>query len=70
VSRISDQWLAFETERSQAQRETMASRQLAARGISDVRLLEAMRTVPRHFFVPSPLVDHAYEDRPLEIGCR
>jgi len=34
----------------------------------NVRVLEAMRRVPRHSFVPADLRDHAYEDRPLPIG--
>jgi protein-L-isoaspartate(D-aspartate) O-methyltransferase len=51
-----------------AERERMVERQLEARGISDRRVLEAMRKVPRHSFVPASLRDHAYEDRPLPIG--
>ena len=42
----------------------------AARGIRDERVLEAMRLVPRHEFVPAELVDAAYDDRPLPIGER
>jgi protein-L-isoaspartate(D-aspartate) O-methyltransferase len=34
----------------------------------DPRVLEAMRRVPRHEFVPEDLRDAAYEDRPLPIG--
>ncbi len=36
--------------------------------ISD-NVLEVMRMVPRHQFVPEQWVQHAYEDRPLPIGC-
>jgi protein-L-isoaspartate(D-aspartate) O-methyltransferase len=36
--------------------------------VLDMRVLEAMRLVPRHAFVPVDLRDHAYEDRPLPIG--
>lgn len=36
--------------------------------ITDARVLEAMRSVPRHLFVPRELRSHAYEDRPLAIG--
>ncbi len=39
-------------------------------GIRDERVLEAMRQVPRHEFVPAELVDAAYDDRPLPIGER
>ncbi len=49
-------------------RERMVVEQLAARGIKDPRVLDAMRTVPRHRFLPSELQDHAYDDGPLPIG--
>ena len=42
--------------------------QLAERGIRDLRVLEAMRAVPRHEFVPESLRHVAYEDHPLPIG--
>ncbi|MBW2275505.1 MAG: protein-L-isoaspartate(D-aspartate) O-methyltransferase [Deltaproteobacteria bacterium] len=50
------------------QRERMVTRQLEARGLSDPRVLAAMRKVPRHEFVPEHLRRHAYEDHPLPIG--
>jgi protein-L-isoaspartate(D-aspartate) O-methyltransferase len=34
----------------------------------DQRVLAAMRRIPRHLFVPSPLAPHAYRDSPLPIG--
>lgn len=37
-------------------------------GITDEAVLRAMRTVPRHRFVPSEYLDQAYEDHPLPIG--
>jgi protein-L-isoaspartate(D-aspartate) O-methyltransferase len=43
--------------------------QLAARGIHDRRVLDAMLDVPRHEFVPEALRDRAYEDHPLPIGA-
>jgi protein-L-isoaspartate(D-aspartate) O-methyltransferase len=46
----------------------MVERWVAVRGIDDARVLEAMRTVPRHEFVPRALADLAYEDEPLPIG--
>ncbi len=46
----------------------MVERQLAKRGIRDARVLDAMRTVPRHEFVPADLRAAAYEDGPLPIG--
>src|SRR5918998_3267237 len=48
-------------------RERMVERQIAARGIKDRSLLEAMRAVPREAFVPEHLVEFAYEDSPLPI---
>lgn len=50
-----------------AAREKMVERQVAARGISDRRLLDAMRTVPREAFVPEHLRGSAFEDAPLPI---
>jgi len=41
---------------------------LASQGISDERVLAAMRQVERHRFVPLPLRHRAYENRPLPIG--
>jgi protein-L-isoaspartate(D-aspartate) O-methyltransferase len=50
-----------------ALREEMVLRQLKARGISDRRLLDAFRAVPRELFVPAAARDFAYEDAPLPI---
>jgi protein-L-isoaspartate(D-aspartate) O-methyltransferase len=50
------------------ERERMVATQIAARGISDERVLEAMRDVPRHRFVPEHVQRDAYGDRPLPIG--
>lgn len=49
-------------------REHMVERQIRRRGITDPDLLEAMRRVPRHRFVPADFQDSAYDDRPLPIG--
>ncbi len=49
-------------------RASMVEQQLAARGISDARVLEAFRRVPRHCFVPKAYEEQAYDDRPLPIG--
>lgn len=49
------------------QRTRMVKDQLADRGIRDGRVLEAMRKVPRHRFVPQVERTSAYEDRPLPI---
>lgn len=49
-------------------RSEMVERQLAARDIRDPRVLDAMRAVPRHRFVPEALAADAYRDQPLPIG--
>ena len=46
----------------------MVAEQLERRGIHDLRVLEAMRIVPRHLFVPVDYREQAYEDTPLPIG--
>ena len=51
-----------------ARRLAMARDQIAAEGISDPRVLAAMREVPRHLFVPPEFRDLAYAPRPLPIG--
>jgi protein-L-isoaspartate(D-aspartate) O-methyltransferase len=50
------------------QRQQMVSAQLVARGIRDPRVLEAMRSVPRHEFVLEEFRGQAYDDRPLPAG--
>jgi protein-L-isoaspartate(D-aspartate) O-methyltransferase len=51
-----------------AERHRMVDKQIAARGVSDPRVLAAMGKVPRHLFIPSHLWDQAYGDYPLPIG--
>ncbi len=51
-----------------SERIAMVANQIKARGVKDERVLEAMRTVPRHLFVPEAYQDQAYEDHPLPIG--
>jgi protein-L-isoaspartate(D-aspartate) O-methyltransferase len=49
-------------------REKMVKTQIEARGIKDIRVLSAMRKVPRHLFVPEKYRRWAYIDSPLPIG--
>ncbi|SEA67584.1 protein-L-isoaspartate(D-aspartate) O-methyltransferase [Desulfuromusa kysingii] len=49
-------------------RRRMVEQQIAARGITDPRVLSAMLTVPRHLFVGTGLQSHAYSDASLPIG--
>ncbi len=51
-----------------AARLKMVTTQIEARGVRDPRVLDAMRRVERHRFVPEWLREHAYGDRPLPIG--
>jgi protein-L-isoaspartate(D-aspartate) O-methyltransferase len=46
----------------------MVREQIEARGIADPLTLAAMRSVPRHEFVPDHLQEEAYADHPLPIG--
>ena len=48
----------------------MVKRQIESRGVQDARVLQAMREVPRHRFVPESESANAYADRPLPIGHR
>ena len=41
---------------------------LREKGISDIAILNAVETVPRHFFFDQALVEHAYEDKAFPIG--
>ena len=50
------------------ERERMVSEQIEARGVTDPLTLQAMRTVPRHRFVPESRRGQAYSDSPLPIG--
>jgi len=49
-------------------RESMVNEQILVRGIKEPRLIEAMRTIPRHLFVPAGYRRYAYSDHPLPIG--
>ncbi|MFB6258725.1 MAG: protein-L-isoaspartate(D-aspartate) O-methyltransferase [Flavobacteriales bacterium] len=46
----------------------MIEDQIVARGIKDDGVIQAMKKVPRHRFVPSEHLQKAYEDHPLPIG--
>ncbi|MBI9099158.1 MAG: protein-L-isoaspartate O-methyltransferase [Spirochaetaceae bacterium] len=49
-------------------RTAMVEKQILARGVSDIRILEAMGTVPRHLFVSEVYIQQSYADHPLPIG--
>lgn len=46
----------------------MVAEQIQARGVKDERVLEVMRSIPRHEFVPDRWKEEAYSDNPLPIG--
>jgi len=46
----------------------MVEQQIRSRGITNPRVLGAMREIPRHLFIPPPYDRSAYEDTPLPIG--
>ncbi|MFH1965805.1 MAG: protein-L-isoaspartate(D-aspartate) O-methyltransferase [Acidobacteriota bacterium] len=56
------------TKEAREARMKMVEQQIAARGVTDERVLEAMRKVERHQFVPDQYRAFAYSDRPLPIG--
>ncbi|MEW5870541.1 MAG: protein-L-isoaspartate(D-aspartate) O-methyltransferase [Chloroflexota bacterium] len=51
-----------------AARLEMVDETIQARGVANPDVLRAMRTVPRHAFVPQEYLDEAYGDHPLPIG--
>ncbi|MCC8361414.1 protein-L-isoaspartate(D-aspartate) O-methyltransferase [Salinimicrobium sediminilitoris] len=51
-----------------ATKQDMIENQLKGRGISDPRVLQAMKDVDRSLFVPEDQQNNVYEDRPLPIG--
>ena len=49
-------------------RERMVQEQAVARGIEDIRVIAALRKIPRHLFVDAGIVNRAYDDSALPIG--
>lgn len=49
-------------------RDRMVERQIAARGVRDGRVLDAMRRVPRDAFVEEGAQEFAHDDSPLPVG--
>jgi protein-L-isoaspartate(D-aspartate) O-methyltransferase len=47
----------------------MVDEQIARRGVKDPDVLDAMRSVPRHLFVPEKYRSDAYRDGPVPIGA-
>ncbi len=53
-----------------AERHRMVETQIAARGVTDARVLAVMRKVPRHRYMPSDVQTLAYADHPVPIGLK
>lgn len=68
VAVIADSPKPADGDRFAAMRAAMVSEQIAARGVKDPAVLLALRTVPRHEFVPAEFRRRAYGDHPLPIG--
>jgi protein-L-isoaspartate(D-aspartate) O-methyltransferase len=51
-----------------AKRHAMVEQQIVARGVDSPSVIAAMEKIPRHLFVPTSLIEHAYEDRALSLG--
>jgi protein-L-isoaspartate(D-aspartate) O-methyltransferase len=56
-------------EKLEKKRIEMVNKQIISRGIKNKRLIEVMKEVPRHIFVPENLRNKAYEDCALPISC-
>lgn len=43
--------------------------ELKSKGILDLRVLNAIESIPRHLFMDSSFIDHAYQDKAFPIGA-
>ena len=60
---------ANEKDKFTAERQAMVQSQLESRDITDPAVLRAMAQIPREKFIPAELLEEAYYDGPLSIGC-
>jgi protein-L-isoaspartate(D-aspartate) O-methyltransferase len=65
---IQERTLEFADEHFYHMRNKMVKEQIESRGISDSRVLDAIRKVPRHLMVPTISMEDSYEDSPQSIG--
>lgn len=61
-------WTPPRFEERKKERYQLVKKGIKNRGVTDSRVLEAMRHVPRHLFVPDQYQSYAYRNRPLPIG--
>ena len=59
----------LDTFKHQGMRNQLAST-LKAKGITDEKVLEAIKQIPRHLFLDSSFEDHAYQDKAFPIGAQ
>lgn len=59
---------SFQEDPFKKKREELVSKTIERKGIKDKAVLNSMRTVKRHLFVPENSVSNAYQDRPMPIG--
>lgn len=59
---------SFQEDIYKKRREELVLQSIQKRGVKDQAVLNSMRTVPRHLFVPATNISNAYQDRPLSIG--
>lgn len=60
--------IEHQADRYEAARNRMVKTQIEARGVTSQAVLDAMRKVPRHLFIPREYQYQAYNDNPLPIG--
>lgn len=65
---VLSQLLMTDTYRHKGLRKKLVE-EIAAMGISDASVIEAMNKVPRHFFMSSAFLEFAYENRAFRIGA-
>ena len=58
-----------DTTRHQGKRRLLV-KEIAAKGIKDQQVLEALMAIPRHFFMDSSFEDHAYQDKAFPIAAQ
>jgi protein-L-isoaspartate(D-aspartate) O-methyltransferase len=58
----------FQADPFKPKRDLMVRQTIENRGVKNKAVLQSMRTVPRHLFMPEKNIPNAYEDRPLPIG--
>lgn len=68
ITMTSEYFTAEEEENFTRLRNMMVDMTIVSRGVKDEAVLQAMRSVPRHQFVPKDKLPMAYNDHPLPIG--